>query len=134
VFKRILIANRGEIAVRITRACREFDIETVAVYSDADRESLHVKYADYAYRIGPSQSSQSYLVIDRILDVAKKSGADAIHPGYGFLAENPEFARRCKDEAIVFIGPSPEVIEEMGDKVKARRVMKAASVPVVPGS
>jgi len=134
MFKRILIANRGEIAVRITRACREFDIETVAVYSEADRESLHVKYADYAYPIGPAPSSQSYLVIDRIIEVAKKSGAEAIHPGYGFLAENAGFASRCKDEGIVFIGPSPEVIDQMGDKVKARQIMKAAGVPVVPGS
>jgi acetyl-CoA carboxylase biotin carboxylase subunit len=134
MFKRILIANRGEIAIRITRACREFDIETVAVYSDADRDSLHVKYADYAYRIGPAPSAESYLVMDRIIEVAKKSGAEAIHPGYGFLAENAEFARRCQNEGLVFIGPSPEVIEQMGDKVKARRVMKTAGVPVVPGS
>ena len=106
MFKRILIANRGEIAVRITRACRELDIETVAVYSAADRESLHVKYADYAYPIGPAPSAESYLVIDRIIEVAKKSGAEAIHPGYGFLAENAAFAARCKKEGIVFIGPS----------------------------
>src|ERR1043166_5943672 len=134
MFKRILIANRGEIAVRITRACREFDIETVAVYSDADRESLPCKYAAYAYRIGPAPSSQSYLVMDAILEVAKKSRAEAIHPGYGFLAENAEFARRCIAEGIVFIGPTPEVIDQMGDKVKARQVMKTAGVPVVPGS
>jgi acetyl-CoA carboxylase biotin carboxylase subunit len=134
MFKRILIANRGEIAVRIARACRELDIETVAVYSAADRESLHVKYADHAYPIGPPPSVQSYLAGDRIIEVAKKSGAEAIHPGYGFLAENPAFAARCKKEGIVFIGPSPEVIDQMGDKVKAREVMKAAGVPVVPGS
>ena len=134
MFKRILIANRGEIAVRITRACRELDIETVAVYSEADRESLHVKYADYAYPIGPAPSAQSYLAIDRILEVAKKSGADAIHPGYGFLAENSKFAQRCQEEGVVFIGPSPQVIDQMGDKVKARQIMKAAGVPVVPGS
>jgi acetyl-CoA carboxylase biotin carboxylase subunit len=134
MFKRILIANRGEIAVRITRACRELDIETVAVYSEADRESLHVKYADHAYPIGPAPSAQSYLAIDRIIGVAKKSRAEAIHPGYGFLAENAGFAQRCKDEGIVFIGPSPEVIGQMGDKVKARQIMKAAGVPVVPGS
>ncbi len=134
MFKRILISNRGEIAVRIARACRELDIETVAVYSEADRESLHVKYADYAYAIGPAPSSQSYLNIDRIIDVAKKSGAEAVHPGYGFLAENSKFARRCKDEGIVFIGPSPEVIDQMGDKVKARQIMQAAGVPIVPGS
>jgi acetyl-CoA carboxylase biotin carboxylase subunit len=134
MFKRILIANRGEIAVRITRACRELDIETVAVYSAADRESLHVKYADYAYPIGPAPSARSYLAIDRIIEVAKKSGAEAIHPGYGFLAENAAFAARCKKEGIVFIGPSPQVIDQMGDKVKARQIMKAAGVPVVPGS
>ena len=134
MFKRILIANRGEIAVRIARACRELDIETVAVYSEADRESLHVKYADYAYAIGPAPSAQSYLNIERIIDVAKKSRAEAVHPGYGFLAENSEFANRCLAEGIVFIGPSPEVIDQMGDKVKARDIMKAAGVPVVPGS
>ncbi|MBI2539230.1 MAG: acetyl-CoA carboxylase biotin carboxylase subunit, partial [Deltaproteobacteria bacterium] len=111
MFKRILIANRGEIAVRIIRVCRELDIESVAVYSEADRDALHVKYADYAYPIGPPPSVQSYLAIDRIIDVAKKSGAEAVHPGYGFLAENGEFARRCKENRIVFIGPSPEVIE-----------------------
>src|SRR5499426_4431690 len=134
MFKRVLVANRGEIAVRITRACRELDIETVAVYSEADRESLHVKYADYAYPIGPPPSTQSYLAMDRIIEVAKKSDADAIHPGYGFLAENSKFADRCQQEGIVFIGPSPQVIDQMGDKVKARQIMKAAGVPVVPGS
>ena len=134
MFKRILIANRSEIAVRIARACRELDIETVAVYSEADRESLHVKYCDFAYPIGPAPSAQSYLVIDRVIDVCKKSGAEAVHPGYGFLAENTAFAQRCKDEGIVFIGPPPEVIDKMGDKVKARQIMKAAGVPVVPGS
>lgn len=134
MFKRILIANRGEIAVRIARACRELDIETVAVYSEADRESLHVKYADYAYPIGPAPSVQSYLNIERIIDVAKRSHAEAVHPGYGFLAENGQFAKQCLAEGIVFIGPSPEVIDQMGDKVKAREIMKAAGVPVVPGS
>jgi acetyl-CoA carboxylase, biotin carboxylase subunit len=134
MFKRILIANRGEIAVRITRACRELDIETVAVYSEADRESLHVKYADYAYPIGPAPSVQSYLAIDRIIEVAKKSGVDAVHPGYGFLAENSKFAERCQEEGMVFIGPSPQVIDQMGDKVKARQLMKTAGVPVIPGS
>ena len=134
MFKRILIANRGEIAVRIIRVCRELDIESVAVYSEADRDSLHVKYADYAYPIGPPPSVESYLAIDRIIEVAKKTGADAIHPGYGFLAENSEFARSCGENGIVFIGPSPEVIEQMGDKVKARAIMKAAGISVVPGS
>ncbi len=134
MFKRLLIANRGEIAVRIVRACRELDIETVAVYSEADRESLHVKYADYAYPIGPPPSTQSYLVSDRIIEVARESGAEAVHPGYGFLAENAEFALRCEKEGVVFIGPPAHVIEQMGDKVKARQIMKAAGVPVVPGS
>lgn len=134
MFKRILIANRGEIAVRIIRVCRELDIETVAIYSEADRHSLHVKYADYAYLVGPSPSVQSYLAMDRIVEVAKKSGAEAIHPGYGFLAENSEFARICKENGIVFIGPSAKVIEQMGDKVKARAIMKEAGIPVVPGS
>src|SRR5918999_3942330 len=134
MFKRILIANRGEIAVRIARACRELDIETVAVYSEADRESLHVKYADYAYAIGPAPSVQSYLNIERMIEVAKRSRAEAVHPGYGFLAENSRFAKRCLAEGIVFIGPSPEVIDQMGDKVKAREIMKTAGVPVVPGS
>src|SRR5918994_819700 len=108
MFKRILIANRGEIAVRIARACRELDIETVAVYSEADRESLHVKYADYAYAIGPAPSAQSYLNIERMIEVAKRSRAEAVHPGYGFLAENSQFAKRCGAEGIVFIGPSSE--------------------------
>src|SRR3989338_2014285 len=134
MFKRILIANRGEIAVRIIRVCRELDIESVAVYSEADRDALHVKYADYAYPIGPPPSAQSYLAIERIIDVAKKSGAEAIHPGYGFPAAKGGFARRCKENRIVFIGLSPEVIEQMGDKVRARAVMKAAGIPVVPGS
>jgi acetyl-CoA carboxylase biotin carboxylase subunit len=134
MFKRILIANRGEIAVRIARACRELDIETVAVYSDADRESLHVKYADYAYPIGPAPSVKSYLAANRILEVAKRSRAEAVHPGYGFLAENAQFARSCKQEGVVFIGPPAGVIDQMGDKVKARQIMKAAGVPVVPGS
>src|ERR1041384_1326610 len=134
MFKRILIANRGEIAVRIVRACRELDFETVAVYSEADRESLHVKYADYAYPVGPPPSIQSYLAIDRILDAVKKSGADAVHPGYGFLAENSEFAAACEDAGITFIGPSPKVIDQMGNKEKSRAVMKAAGVPVVPVS
>jgi acetyl-CoA carboxylase biotin carboxylase subunit len=134
MFKRILIANRGEIAVRIIRACRELDIETVAVYSEADREALHVRYADYAHLIGPAPSRESYLAVDRILEAAGKSNAEAIHPGYGFLSENPELARRCVQEGIVFIGPSSDVIEQMGDKVKARAAMKAAGIPVVPGS
>ncbi len=132
--KKILIANRGEIAVRIMRTCREMDISTVAVFSDADRTSQHVRYADEAWHIGGALSSESYLNIEKILDTAKKSGADAIHPGYGFLSENAQFARRCLQEKIIFIGPSPEVIEQMGDKIKARETMIKAGIPVVPGT
>jgi acetyl-CoA carboxylase biotin carboxylase subunit len=132
--KKILIANRGEIAVRIMRSCREMGIETVAVYSDADRSSLHVRYATEAYHIGPSASSESYLRMEKILEVAKLSGADAIHPGYGFLSENSNFARKCKESGIIFIGPSAESIEAMGDKISARKRMIAAGVPVVPGT
>lgn len=131
---KILIANRGEIAVRVMRSCREMGIKSVAVYSEADRKSMHVRYADEAYFIGPSPSNESYLVIDKIIDVAKKSGAKAIHPGYGFLSENAEFSQRCKDEGIIFIGPSPEVISVMGDKISARHRMMESGVPVVPGT
>jgi acetyl-CoA carboxylase biotin carboxylase subunit len=134
MFKRILIANRGEIAVRVIRACRELGIETVAVYSDADRTALHVQYADYAVHIGPPPSSESYLVIPKILDAAKKTGAEAIHPGYGFLSERAPFARACQEAGLVFIGPTPEAIEKMGDKVTARQIMQKAGVPVVPGT
>jgi len=134
MFKRVLIANRGEIAVRVIRACRELGLETVAVYSDADRSALHVQYADYAVHIGPSPSSESYLVIPKIIEAAKKTGADAIHPGYGFLSERAPFARACKEAEITFIGPTPEAIEKMGDKVTARQLMQKAGVPVVPGT
>lgn len=134
MFRRILIANRGEIAVRVIRACRELGVETVAVYSEADRTALHVQYADYAYPIGPSPSAESYLVIDRILEVAKKSRAEAIHPGYGFLSERAAFARACREAGVTFIGPGPEAIEQMGDKVTARTLMQQARVPVVPGT
>ncbi|MBZ5641003.1 MAG: acetyl-CoA carboxylase biotin carboxylase subunit [Acidobacteriia bacterium] len=130
----MLIANRGEIAVRVIRACHEMGIRTVAVYSDADREALHVRYAHEARRIGPPPAADSYLRIDRILDAAKEAGAEAIHPGYGFLAENPAFSRACRDAGIVFIGPPPEAMEALGDKVRARAIMAAAGVPVVPGS
>jgi acetyl-CoA carboxylase biotin carboxylase subunit len=134
MFKRILIANRGEIAVRIIRACRELGIESVAVYSDVDRKALHVRKADYAYHIGPATASESYLNIEKILDVARRSGAEAIHPGYGFLSENAHFARACRDAEIKFIGPSPESMEMMGSKTRARQNMKRAGVPFVPGS
>ncbi len=133
-FSRILIANRGEIAVRVIRACHEMGIWTIAVYSDADREALHVRYAREAYRIGPPPSTDSYLRIDTILDVARRSGAEAIHPGYGFLAENAELARACEEAGIAFIGPPAEAMEAMGDKVRAREIMGRSRVPVVPGS
>ncbi|NQU53231.1 MAG: acetyl-CoA carboxylase biotin carboxylase subunit [Bacteroidetes bacterium] len=132
--KKILIANRGEIAIRIMRTCRELDIETVAVYSEADRTSLHVRYAHEAYYIGKAPSSESYLNIDKIIAVAKNCGADAIHPGYGFLSENAEFAKRCTKEGIIFIGPTPEVIVQMGDKIMARDAMIKAGIPIVPGT
>ena len=134
MFNKILIANRGEIAVRIIRACKELGAATVAVYSDADRRSLHVALADEAYHIGGSAPGESYLVIDKILDVAKKSGAEAIHPGFGFLSENEEFAKRCEKAKIVFIGPSAKAIRLMGDKITARKIAQEAKVPLVPGS
>ncbi|MDA3929326.1 MAG: acetyl-CoA carboxylase biotin carboxylase subunit [Prolixibacteraceae bacterium] len=134
MIRKVLVANRGEIAVRIMRSCREMDIASVAVYSKADRKSQHVRYATEAYFIGPSPSNESYLDIDKILDVAKKSGADAIHPGYGFLSENADFARRVAAAGIKFIGPSPEAISSMGDKVTARKIMIKAGVNIVPGT
>lgn len=134
MIEKILVANRGEIAVRVMRSCREMGIKSVAVFSEADRTSLHVRYADEAYCIGPAASSESYLVIDKIIEAAKKSGADAIHPGYGFLSENAAFSDRCKSEGILFIGPSSYAINTMGDKITARKTMTAAGVPVVPGT
>ncbi len=133
-FKKVLIANRGEIAIRITRACREMDIRSVAVFSDADRDSLHVFLADEAYNIGPAPSKESYLNIDRILAVAKEAGVDAIHPGYGFLSENSNFVRAVEAAGLTFIGPTVENIEAMGDKLSAKALMKKANVPMVPGS
>lgn len=134
MFKKILIANRGEIAVRVIRACRELGIATVTIYSEADRDSLHVKMADEAYCIGPAPSSKSYLNKANIIAAAEVSGADAIHPGYGFLAENANFAQICRDCGITFIGPPPEAIKKMGDKAVARETMMKAGVPVVPGT
>lgn len=134
MFKRVLIANRGEIAVRVIRACRELGIETVAVYSEADRDALHVQLADEAFCIGPTQSKQSYLHIPSIMSVATLTGVDAIHPGYGFLAENSDFAEVCEACGITFIGPSASAIETMGDKATAKATMQRAGVPTVPGS
>ncbi len=134
MIKKVLVANRGEIALRIMRSCREMGIPTVAVFSEADRTSKHVLYADEASCIGPASSIESYLNIDAVIQAAKKHGADAIHPGYGFLSENEEFVRRCKKEGIIFIGPSAETMIAMGDKIMARKQMIAAGVPVVPGT
>jgi len=132
--KKILIANRGEIAARIIETCKRMGIETVAIYSDADQELNYVKEATYAYRVGENPVSKSYLQTKVILDIAKKEKVDAIHPGYGFLSENAQFAREIKENGVTFIGPSPEVISLMGDKVEARKVMKDAGVPIIPGS
>jgi acetyl-CoA carboxylase, biotin carboxylase subunit len=134
MFKKILIANRGEIAVRVIRACHEMGIAAVAVYSDVDRASLHVRKADEAYPIGPASASESYLDMQKILDVAARSGADAIHPGYGFLSENAKFARACADAGVKFIGPRAAAMDAMGSKTRARQAMERAGVPSVPGT
>jgi acetyl-CoA carboxylase biotin carboxylase subunit len=133
MFDKILIANRGEIAVRIIATCREMGIRTVAVYSEADRDALHVLEADEAVCLGPAEPAESYLNMDRIMDAAGKTGAEAIHPGYGFLAENPAFAERCEKEGVVFIGPPSQAIRDLGDKTVARRIMMESAVPVIPG-
>ncbi|MFY7946232.1 MAG: biotin carboxylase N-terminal domain-containing protein, partial [Bacteroidia bacterium] len=132
-FRKILIANRGEIAIRVMRTCREMGIATVAVFSEADRKALHVRYADEAYCIGGPASSDSYLKMDRILDLCKKTGADAVHPGYGFLSENAVFARLLKDNGITLIGPSPEAMEVMGSKIASKQAVEEFGVPLVPG-
>src|SRR5277367_6013575 len=134
MFKKVLIANRGEIAVRILRACREMNIKTVSVFSEVDRASLHVRLADEAYLIGPAPSRESYLRIDKLMDVAKRTGCDALHPGYGFLAENPALPRACVDSGITFIGPSAEAMEAMGSKTAGKQLARRADVPTVPGT
>ena len=134
MFKKVLIANRGEIALRILRACREMGIQTVAVFSDADAEALHVKYADEAVNIGPSLSRKSYLNIDNILRAAQETGAEAVHPGYGFLSENESFARACAENNLVFIGPTADCIAGAGNKSAARKTLIDLGVPVIPGS
>ncbi len=134
MFKKLLIANRGEIAIRITRACRELGIGAVAVFSEADRASLHVRLADEAYPIGPAASRESYLRIDKLMEVARRAGCDALHPGYGFLAENPELPRACRENGIAFIGPSAEAMEQMGSKTAARQLARRVGVATVPGT
>jgi len=134
MFKKILIANRGEIAVRIERACRELGIRTVAVFSEVDRKSLHVRLADEAYEIGPTASRESYLRIDKLMDVARRAGCDALHPGYGFLAENPALPRACTEAGITFIGPTAEAMEAMGSKTAGKQLARRAEVPTVPGT
>jgi acetyl-CoA carboxylase biotin carboxylase subunit len=134
MLKKVLVANRGEIALRVMRACQELEIPSVAVYSDADEESLHVRHADEAIRIGPPPAGKSYLNVEALIEAAKETGAEGIHPGYGFLAENASFAAACRDAGLTFIGPSAEAIEKMGNKSAARRIATDAEVPVVPGS
>ena len=133
MFRKILIANRGEIACRVIKTARRLGIATVAVYSDADREALHVKMADEAVHIGPAPSNQSYIVIEKILDAVRATGADAVHPGYGFLSENANFAEALKAEGVAFIGPPPAAIEAMGDKITSKKIAADAGVSTVPG-
>src|SRR5262249_42849392 len=133
MIRRLLVANRGEIALRIIRACREMGVESVAVFSDADRDAPHALAADRAVAIGPAAAAESYLSVPRIIDAARAAGADAIHPGYGFLSENAAFADACERAGIIFVGPPAPVIAQMGSKIDARRLMEGAGVPVVPG-
>src|SRR5215831_10971563 len=134
MFKKVLIANRGEIALRVIRACREMGLATVAVYSDVDRAAPHVLHADEAYRLGPAPATESYLRGDLILDVARRSGADAIHPGYGFLSENADFAEACERACITFVGPPASAMRALGSKTRARQAADAVEMPRVPGS
>src|SRR6202162_2531256 len=134
MFDKVLIANRGEIALRIIRGCRDLGLRTVAVHSEADRTAAFVLLADEAVEIGPAPAAQSYLVIDRIIAAARATGAEAIHPGYGFLSENQQFARTCEENGIVFVGPPPDAMAAMGEKVPARERMRTSGVPVVPGT
>lgn len=135
MFEKVLVANRGEIAVRVMRACEELGVGTVAIYSDADKDAGHVRHADEAYNVGPARAAESYLDQETIVDAAIRAGADAIHPGYGFLAENAEFAARVEaTEGVTWVGPSSESMEQLGEKTKARSVMESADVPIVPGT
>ena len=134
MFEKVLVANRGEIAIRVIRACRELGVNTVAVYSEADTESLHIQYADECYRIGLAEVTQSYLNIDKIIEVAKKSRCEAVHPGYGFLSQIPAFAKACEENSVEFIGPLGEVLQKMGNKVEARKIAVKTGVPIIPGS